>query len=118
LLATLLAAACGEYFFLLPFYSFGTHSFGQTFALGVFLVEGVGMSWLISALYTSRKKAELYVQGLENTQEQFRQIAENIDRLIWMTDPEKTEIFYVCISNPTHFWREYIPRTAIASERL
>lgn len=95
LLATLLAAACGEYFFLLPFYSFGVHSPGQTLALGVFLIEGTAISWLISALYTARKKAELYAQGLENTQEQFRQIAENIDCLIWMTDPEKTEIFYV-----------------------
>ncbi|MCT7965296.1 PAS domain-containing protein [Laspinema sp. D1] len=95
LLATLLAAACGEYFFLFPFYSFGVHTTGQTLALGVFLLEGLGISWLISALYTSRQKAELYAQGLENTQEQFRQIAENIDRLIWMTDPEKTQIFYV-----------------------
>ncbi|MCT7970676.1 PAS domain-containing protein [Laspinema olomoucense] len=95
LLATFLAAACGEYFFLFPFYSFGTHSSGQTLALGVFLLEGVGISWLISALYTSRQKAELYALGLENTQEQFRQIAENIDCLIWMTDPEKTKVFYV-----------------------
>ncbi|MGL5196161.1 MAG: PAS domain-containing protein, partial [Chroococcales cyanobacterium] len=95
LLATLLAAAGGEYFFLLPFYSFGVHSPGQTLALGVFLLEGFAISWLIAALYTSRQKAELYAQGLENTQEQFRQIAENIDCMIWMTDPEKTEIFYV-----------------------
>ncbi len=95
LLATLLAAICGEYFFLLPVYSFGVHSPGQTLALGVFLIEGFAISWLIAALYTSRQKAELYAQGLENTQEQFRQIAENIDCLIWMTDLEKTEVFYV-----------------------
>ncbi|HEY9835710.1 MAG TPA: PAS domain-containing protein, partial [Vampirovibrionales bacterium] len=95
LLATLLAAACGEYFFLVPFYSFGQHNPGQTLALGVFLIEGFAISWLISALYISRQKAELYAQGLENTQEQFRQIAENIDRLIWMTDIQKTQIFYV-----------------------
>ncbi|MCT7982253.1 PAS domain-containing protein [Laspinema sp. A4] len=95
LLATLLAAACGEYFFLVPFYSFGQHNPGQTLALGVFLIEGFALSLLISALYNSRQKAELYAQGLENTQEQFRQIAENIDRLIWMTDIQKTEVFYV-----------------------
>lgn len=95
LLATILAAACGEYFFLFPFYSFGGHSPGQILALGIFLIEGGAISWLIAALYTARKNAELSAQGLENTQEEFRQIAENTDCLIWMSDPEKTEIFYV-----------------------
>ncbi len=94
-LATLLAAACGEYFFLLPVYSFGGHSPGQTLDLGVFLLEGFAISWLIAALYTARQQAELSAQELENIQEQFREIAENIDCLIWMTDPEKTEVLYV-----------------------
>ncbi len=95
LLAAILAAACGEYFFLMPFYSFGGHTYGQSLALGVFLIEGVAISWVVAALYTAKRKSEIYVRGLENTQDQFRQIAENIDCLIWMTDIQKTQLFYV-----------------------
>jgi len=41
---------------------------------------------------TERKRAE---EVLRQTQEQFRQLAENIREVFWMTDPEKTQMLYI-----------------------
>ncbi|MGH2621628.1 MAG: PAS domain-containing protein, partial [Anaerolineales bacterium] len=41
---------------------------------------------------TERKRAE---EVLRQTQEQFRQLAENIREVFWMTDPEKNQMLYI-----------------------
>ncbi|MBD1932099.1 MULTISPECIES: PAS domain S-box protein [Cyanophyceae] len=44
------------------------------------------------SMYQQRRLAEL---ALRESEERFRQLAENIDEVFWMTNPDKTQIIYI-----------------------
>lgn len=56
LFATTIAALVSDYFFLSPGNSFLNHSFGQNLSLGLFVLEGVLISWLVGLLYSEKQQ--------------------------------------------------------------
>lgn len=58
ILTTLLSAACGTYFFIEPLRKFQVTSLGDTIAVAVFIVVGLGISLLSEAVEWTRKQAE------------------------------------------------------------
>ncbi|MCU0518778.1 MAG: ATP-binding protein [Oscillatoria sp. Prado101] len=68
-LASFLAASASNYFFLSPRYSLEIGNFGQTLNLGLFVLEGLLVSWTIAALKSATEKAEKQQEILRQTQE-------------------------------------------------
>jgi PAS domain S-box-containing protein len=57
LVATLLGAAAGQYFFIEPRYSFAVRHLGNAYALGLFMLAGAVISGLTESLRRSRRRA-------------------------------------------------------------
>ncbi len=68
-LATVLAAAVSDYFFLSPLYSLRIGSFGEGLQLGVFVLEALLVSWTIAALKSAKEKVEKQQEILHQSQE-------------------------------------------------
>ena len=62
-----------DYFFLAPYYSFSLESTGQFVRLGVFLVEGILISLVVSALRSARRRAEAGTLELRRSEESLRE---------------------------------------------
>lgn len=84
LLAIALAALTSDYFFLSPLYSLFGHSLGQSIRLGLFIVEGVLINLVISALHTAKRRAEIstlesqrYLETLRQSEARFGSIAQS-----------------------------------------
>jgi len=96
LLATVLAAFSSDYFFLGPTYSVLGNRPGQTLELGLFLLEGVLINLLISALQVAKRRAELNAlkaerqrENLHQSEQLFRLLVEGVtDYAIFMLDLE------------------------------
>src|SRR5579871_6846660 len=58
LVATLLGAAAGKYFFVAPRYSFTIHDPGTAYGLGLFVLAGAVISGLTESLHRSRRRIE------------------------------------------------------------
>ena len=77
LLATGLAALSSDYFFLSPLYSFFNNSLGQNFRLGLFVIEGVLLSLLISALHSAKQQAEQHLETMRRNEKRYCLLVEN-----------------------------------------
>ncbi len=82
LLATAIAAFFSDYFFLGPAYSVLSNRPGQTLELGLFVLEGVLVNLLISALQAAKQRAELNALKAERQQESLRQSEERFRLLV------------------------------------
>ncbi len=95
LLATVVAALAVDYFFLPPFNSFSVPGL-KAVPLGLFILEGILVSVIVTALRSARSRAEVSVlearrhqQGLRRSEERFRLLVEGVkDYAIFMLDPE------------------------------
>jgi PAS domain S-box-containing protein len=56
LLATLLGAVAGDFFFLEPRYTLAIHDLGTAFGLGLFVLTGVAISGVMEMLHRSRRR--------------------------------------------------------------
>lgn len=95
LLSTVLSAIATEYFFVPGKYSYSLNSSEPIWQLEIFLVEAVLISSLIGALNSAKRRSELREQRLRESEEQFRQITENMREIVWMCDPEMSQMLYV-----------------------
>lgn len=82
ILATVLAALCGDYFFVGSAYSLFGGSGSQWLALGLFLLEAGAIVGAIVAVKSRRA-------------DPLRQVAENCSQALWIADRHLREIFYV-----------------------
>ncbi|MCA1995506.1 MAG: PAS domain S-box protein, partial [Coleofasciculus sp. S288] len=88
LLATALSALVGCYFFVQPSFSLTIVEIGNVVRVGIFLVEGVLISWLNEALRSSRQRTEAIALSLKESEEQYRLLVEGVeDYAIFMLDP-------------------------------
>lgn len=84
LLAIALATLVSDYFFLSPLYSLFEHSLGQSLRLGLFVLEGGLISWLVAALQTAKRQAEVstletqrHLETLRQSEARFGSIAQS-----------------------------------------
>ena len=96
LFATGLAAVLVWYFFLSPYYSFAVGSPGHAIRLGIFVLEGSFISFLVSALHSATRRSEISAleaqeseERARRNEERFRLLVEGVkDYAIFMLDPE------------------------------
>lgn len=95
-IATLLSALVSDYFFLSPaMRTLLENTSGQNARLALFVVEGVLVSWIIDSLHRSKRRAETNLVSLQESEEQFRQLSENIYEVFWMADRVSDRILYI-----------------------
>lgn len=69
LLATLLAALCARFFFLYPQYSLAVASPVEALRVGLFIIEGIGISYIAAKQITFRKVAHRAIQRMRHLAE-------------------------------------------------
>lgn len=94
ILATAIAALA-NYLLLFEIYSQQGTSLGQNLQLGLFVLETVLISWLISALNSAKRQAEVRALELRESEPRFRQITENIREVVWLSEPDANQMLYV-----------------------
>ncbi len=87
LLATVMSALIGTYFFLPPLYSVDFIRFPDIVRLCIFLVEGVLISSLSEALRKAKQRTEAIALSLKESEERYRLLVEGVeDYAIYMLD--------------------------------
>ncbi len=96
LLATALAALAADYFFLSPTYSLLVDDFGQGLRLTLFLLEGLFISLLMTAMRSARQQAEVKTlqsqrdqESLRRREERYRTFIEQSTEGIWRFELEE-----------------------------
>jgi len=92
LLATLLGALAGAFFFMEPVFSLWLSTAEEVLDVGMFLVVGTTISWLFEALYEAQ---------LRETERQFHTLADLIPQLVWMAGTDGHQFWF------NQRWYEY-----------
>ncbi|MFL9456620.1 PAS domain S-box protein [Tolypothrix bouteillei VB521301_2] len=88
LLATVLSALFGTYFFILPTFTLKVVDSIGVVRICIFLAEGALISWLNEELRVAKHKAELTALSLQKSEEHNRLLIEGVkDYAIFMLDP-------------------------------
>ncbi len=100
LLATLLGAVAANVVFTEPHFSPGIKTLNAAFALPLFVLVGVMMSGLSESLHRARRRLVAQErrraeEALRETEERFRQLAENIHEIFWIRDAGDGRVLYV-----------------------
>jgi PAS domain S-box-containing protein len=71
----------------------------ETLIAGCIAIMVLGVTFygnkMAAAMVASTKERERVLAELQESEERFRQLAENIDEVFWMTPPDKNKILYV-----------------------
>lgn len=94
--ATVSAALLSDYFFLAPVGSILVGSVGQVTRLLLFMLEGLSVTALCTALHVARRRAEVHMQqvlaqqaAVHDSEERFRLLVDSVqDYAILMLDPQ------------------------------
>src|SRR5438309_1301075 len=100
LLATILSAAAANYFFTGQLRSFQLTNANDVAGLVLFLLTGAIISGLSESLHRARRRLVAQErhraeEALHETEERFRQLAENIHEIFWTMDAESGRILYI-----------------------
>ncbi|HEY9872876.1 MAG TPA: PAS domain S-box protein, partial [Candidatus Obscuribacterales bacterium] len=93
LLAIALAALVSNYFFLYPLYSFSLQP-SNILRLGVFLIEGWAITYIIVALHAARRQAEGISLRLQESEEQFSLFMDNLPGIAFIKDIEGRHLYF------------------------
>lgn len=89
LLATALSALIGCYFFVQPLFSLDITSVANGVRLGIFLSEGVLISWLSETRRSAMQRTEAIASSLRESEESYRLLVEGVeDYAIFRLDPQ------------------------------
>lgn len=89
LLATALSAMIGSYFFVQPFFSLDITGAGNVARIGIFLFEGVLISWLSETRRGAMQRSEAIATSLRESEESYRLLVEGVkDYAIFRLDPQ------------------------------
>jgi PAS domain S-box-containing protein len=101
LLATTLSVLLGTYFFLPPVNSWQLDS-TNSLRLLFYVLQGILISVLCGALHTSNRrlqesliKVKITADDLQQTEAKFSQMAENIQDVFWICEPNFSRVIYV-----------------------
>jgi two-component system CheB/CheR fusion protein len=102
---TLLAMAAGYLIAALTYMSPGSiivQGKDNLAALAVYLLLGLSSGLLAELLHRARRTAEatserlrVALLSMQESEQRFRQLAENIKKVFWMSDPQKDQVLYV-----------------------
>ena len=100
LLATFLSALAANYFLTEPLDTFGIKGVNAAIALPLFVLVGAVISGLSESLHRARRRivADEHrrpEEALREAEERFRQMAENIHEIFWLTDAPGDRVIYV-----------------------
>jgi PAS domain S-box-containing protein len=100
LLATLLSAAAADFFLIEPRYSLAIADPVNAIALVLFLLVGAMLSILSESLHRTRRRLlanerQRAEEALRETEDRFRQLAENIHEIFWVRDARDDRMIYV-----------------------
>jgi PAS domain S-box-containing protein len=89
LLATALSALIGCYFFVQPLFSLDIHGVANGVRIGIFLLEGLLISWLSETRRGAMQRSEAIASSLRESEERYRLLVEGIkDYAIFRLDPQ------------------------------
>jgi PAS domain S-box-containing protein len=89
LLATVLCAVLGTYFFVLPTFSLTVTDLANGARVAIFVAEGICISVLSGALRNAKNRAEQVASRLRDSEEQYRLLVEGVkDYAIFGLDPQ------------------------------
>ena len=101
LLATALSAVISTYFFVYPAYSLQL-DVGSALRMLLFILQGILISFLLEALHTANRrleqsliKAQATAEDLRQSEERFAQMAEYIQDIFWIAEPQSSRLIYV-----------------------
>src|SRR5439155_11282497 len=100
LLATALSAVAANYFLTGQLRSFHVTSVNDVAALVLFVLVGAILSGLCESLHRARRRlvaeeCRRAEEALRETEERFRQLAENIHEIYWMMDAQGERMLYI-----------------------
>jgi PAS domain S-box-containing protein len=100
LLATFLGAVAANSFFIHPFSASQVRSVNDIAALTLFVLVGTIISGLSESLHRARRRLvaqerQRAEEALRQTEERFRQLAENIHEIFWMRDARDNRLIYI-----------------------
>jgi PAS domain S-box-containing protein len=84
ILASILSTLVCKYFFLAPLYSLTIPNLNTGVRLVVFLLVMLMIGGITTALGAARRRAEVSLLKLQESQERYRILAENIPQLVWL----------------------------------
>jgi PAS domain S-box-containing protein len=82
LLATGLATVLIWFYFLSPIYSLAIGSPGHDIRLGIFVLEGIFVSFLVEALHSSRRRSQMSTHEAQESEERARESEERFRLLV------------------------------------
>lgn len=89
LLATALSALIGCYFFVQPLFSLDMNGVANGVRIGIFLSEGVLISWLSETRRSAMQRSEAIASSLRESEESYRLLVEGVeDYAIFRLDPK------------------------------
>lgn len=101
LLATALSTLISAYFFVAPANSLQL-DFGNSLRLLIFSLQGILISFLLGALHTANRQleqslseAQVTAEDLQQSEARFAQMAEHIQDVFWIFEPQSNRIIYV-----------------------
>lgn len=101
LLATTLSAVISSYFFIYPTYSLQL-DFSNSLRLLLFILQGILISFLLEAAHTANRrleqsliKAQVIAEELRESEARFAQMAEHIQDVFWISEPQSNRVIYV-----------------------
>jgi PAS domain S-box-containing protein len=101
LLATALSTLISAYFFVPPANSLQL-DFGNSLRLLIFSLQGILISFLLGALHTANRQleqslseAQVTAEDLQQSEARFAQMAEHIQDVFWISEPQLNRITYV-----------------------
>src|SRR6516165_9462387 len=100
LLATLLGAVAANYILMGPIHFLHVQGVNDVPALVLFVLTGVIISGLSESLHRVRRRLvaqerQRAEEALRETEERFRQLAENIHEIFWMMDARGERMIYI-----------------------
>jgi PAS domain S-box-containing protein len=105
LVATALGAGAGTFFFLDPTGSFRLQAAGDGVRIGVFLLNGIAISWIAEALHRAARRGQAQLERLRLQEERLRLAVQATQDAVWDLDIEAGKLEWSPAITELFGWR-------------